>query len=98
MITDPPTGKRYREIIVRFTTWRQCTQVYKARKTAKKVKIHLDLTQKRVRLLKKANGLLEKVNGCFAFADVNCRLCLKLFDEYRYFSSKIELFEHIKYI
>ncbi len=73
VITDPSTGKRYRQIIVRFTTWRQRTQVYKARKSAKKVKIHLDLTQKRVRLLKKANGLLEKVDGCFAFADLSAR-------------------------
>ena len=98
VITDPDTGKRYRQIIVRFATWRHRTQVYKARKASKKVKIRLDLTHKRVKLLQKANGLLENVNGCFAFADINCRLCLKLNDEYRYFSTETELFEHIKYI
>ena len=58
----------------------------------------LDLTHKRVKLLQKANELLENVNGCFAFADINCRLCLKLNEEYRYFSTETELFEHIKYI
>ena len=92
VITDPDTGKRYRQIIVRFATWRHRTQVYKARKASKKIKIRLVLTHKRVKLLQKANGLLENVNGCFAFADINCRLCLKLNDEYRYFSTETELF------
>ena len=35
VITDPDTGKRYRQIIVRFATWRHRTQVYKARKASK---------------------------------------------------------------
>ena len=98
MITDPDTCKRYRQIIVRFAAWCHLTQVYKARKASKKVKILLDLTHERVQLLQKASGLLENVNGRFAFADINCRLCLKLNEEYRYCSTETELFEHIKYI
>eukprot|EP00795_Rhopilema_esculentum_P010165 gene10165-18833_t len=95
---DPVTGKRYRQIIVRFATWRHRTQVYKAIKASKKLKIRLDLTQKRIKLFIKANGLLEKVDGCFAFADINCRLCLKLNDEYCYFSTEPEFLECIKHI
>ena len=41
VITDPDTGKRYRQIIVRFAKWRHRTQVYKARKASKKVKYDL---------------------------------------------------------
>ena len=85
VVDDPDTGKRYRQIIIRFTTWRHRTQVFNARNVTKKSKIRLDLTHRGVKLLQKANGLLANSNDCFAFADINCRLCLKLKDKYRYF-------------
>ena len=97
VIKDPDTGKRYRQIIVRVATWRHRTQAYKARKATNKVKIRLDLTHKRVKMLQKVNGLLKDADKCFIFADINCRLCLKLNNEYRYFSTETELLENIKY-
>ena len=82
----------------KFATWRHRTQVFKARKATKKYKIRPDLTHRRVKLLQKANGLLANSNDCFAFADINCRLCLKLKDKYRYFSTETQLLEYVKLI
>ena len=98
VVDDSDTGKRYRPIIIRFATWRHRTQVFKARKATKKYKIRPDLTHRRVKLLQKANGLLANSNDCFAFADINCRLCLKLKDKYRYFSTETQLLEYVKLI
>ena len=80
-------GKRYRQIIVRFTTWRHRTAEYRARKKSKKYKIWLDLNKRRLKALDEANsifGAKEKSDDCFAFADVNCRLCVKLDGEFHY--------------
>lgn len=80
-------------MIVRFTSWRFRTHVYRARKTSRKYKIHLDLTRSRLNLINTANDLLEDAgrNKCFAFADVNCRPCLKLEDGFRFFSNEEDL-------
>ena len=88
-------GKRYRPMIVRFTTWRHRTAVYRARKNSLKYKIHLDVTRNRLKLIDRANDMLkeiEEVNG-FAFADVNCRTCLKMDDKYHYFESEEDLLQ-----
>ena len=88
-------GRRYRPMIVRFTTWRHRTAVYRARKASQKYKIHLDITKHRLRLMEKAKDLLnetEKRNS-FAFADVNCRMCLKLDDKYHYFETEEDLLQ-----
>ncbi len=72
-------GKRYRQVIVRFTTWRHRTQVYRARKKAQSHKINLDLTYYRSKAIQSANSLLKpKGSSYYAFADVNCRMCAKL--------------------
>ena len=87
-------GKRYRQIIIRFTTWRHRTAVYRARKKSSKYKIWLDLTKRRLKTLDEANSILEaeeKSDDCFAFADVNCRLCVKLDGEFHYFGNLDEL-------
>ena len=47
------------QMIVRLTTWRHRSEVYRARKKTKKVKIHLDLTKRRLDLLILANSLLK---------------------------------------
>ena len=39
-------GKRTRQMIVRFTTWRHRTALYRARKSCNQYKIRLDLTKK----------------------------------------------------
>ena len=88
-------GKRYRPMIVRFTTWRHRTAVYRAKKNSQKYKIHLDVTRNRLKLIDRANDMLkeiEEMNG-FAFADVNCRTCLKMDDKYHYFESEEDLLQ-----
>ena len=64
--------------------------VYRARKSAKKVKIHLDLTKSNLDLIIRANERLKGNDENFAFADVNCRLCLKLDGEFKYFETEHE--------
>ena len=95
--TKTENGKSSRQMIVRFTTWRHRTRVYHARKTktSGNYKVHLDITKKRLNMIGRANHWLT-VNGranCFAFADVNCRPCLKLEDGFHYFSNETELEE-----
>ena len=42
-------GKRYRQVIIRFTSWRHRTAAYKARKKSQKYRFQLDLTKRRVK-------------------------------------------------
>ena len=81
-------GKCYRQIIVRFTTLKHRTMVYRAPRD-----IRLDLTKKNVKLLSKANDLLEgkSLGDCYAFSDVNCRLCLNLAGKFQSFESEEQL-------
>ena len=92
-------GKRSRQIIVRFTTWRHRTQVYRARKKSTKYKIRLDLTKEKMKFLATANDMLKSngkaEEGSFVFADVNCRPCLKLVDDFKYFASEKEMLRFI---
>ncbi len=90
---DPATKKKYQPIIVRFTTWWHRTQVYRARKSTKKFQVRLDLTRKRAKLLAKANEKLKTRPDCYALADINCRLSVKLEDGYSFFNSEDELDE-----
>ena len=95
-------------MIVRFTTWRHRTKVYRARDKSKNanIKIHLDLTKSRYSILKEGRNKLIDVNGKmtaigangpvnFVFADINCRLVAKMKDNsYEYFDS-IKIFNKI---
>ena len=71
-------------MIVRFTTWRHRTEVYRARKKSKSVKIRLDLTKLRLNILEKAQTLIDESGGdckvAFVFADINCNLVAKMKD------------------
>lgn len=78
---------KVQQMIVRFTTWRHRTLVYRARKSSKKYKIHLDLTKPRLDMLIKANELLDENDEMFVFADVNCRLCAKTNEGFKYFET-----------
>ena len=71
-----------RSIIVRFTTFRHRTRFYRAKKKFKKgVKVKLDLTKKRHKLLIEANEYCEKSSTVkFCYADINCRLRVKWVD------------------
>ena len=92
----PDSDKKVRSIIVRFTTWRHRTAVYSARKKTNKFRISLDLTHQRVKLLKRANELIKNDDG-YAFADVNCRLCIKYNGNFNYFNDIYGLYDIIKY-
>ena len=81
-------GQLSQQVIVKFTSWRARTLFYRKRKNAKQeVKIELDLTKRRLDLLKFARRECkrnEKVD--FVFADVNL-----VVREFVIFHSKDEL-------
>ena len=68
-------------MIVKFVSWQLRTAVYKSRKKSRKVKIQLELTARRSKLLKHAKGkVAASTTFEFAFVDINCRLGLKTKD------------------
>ena len=74
---DSETNEEKSSVIVRFTTFRHRTMVYKQRKQIKNVKIRLDLTKVRFSLLMKAREKIENNDKVkFVYADINCRLRL----------------------
>ena len=92
--TDNDTGKKMQSIIVRFTTFRHRTIFYANRKNIKSgARIRLDLTKDCYNLLVSAR---KRVNNClevnYVYADINCRLKVKLADEsHKFFESMEEL-------
>ena len=88
-------GKRVKQMIVRFTTWRYRSMVYKARKQTSKYRIKLDLTRKRRDLIKKANESLVSENESFVFADINCNVCWLRKGEFLYFND-LQEFEKLR--
>ena len=90
-------GKTYQQVIVRFTTWRHRTYVYRARKSASSVKIRLDLTKDRLNLLLMAREVLKSYSDqFFAFADVNCTTRVNIDGKLSPFSSKQDLLDLLK--
>ena len=78
-------------MIVKFTTWRHRSDVYKARKGSK-YSISPDLTKERYNLLRNAREILDSWDNDssvdFVYADINCRLMVKLKDgEFKSFNS-----------
>ena len=94
---DEKSNKSCQSIIVRFTTWHHRTLAYRARKNTKKFRVRLDLTRKKMKLLEKANTWLGDNDENFAFADINCRLCIRLDGEFHYFKDENKLKDIIKY-
>lgn len=83
-------GKERKTMIVKFYSFNKRTSVYKARKSAKNnIKVHLDLTKARLRLLDGAKELITpNSNVDFVFADVNCNVVAKLKnDDYKFFDT-----------
>ena len=93
---DLKTKKKWQTIIVRFTTWRHRSIVYRARKKSETFKIQLDLTQRKLKLLEKANAWLKEKKDCFAFANINCYLCLFMDGTYKFFKDEYNLLDIIK--
>ena len=79
VVVNEKDGSKKQAIIVKFTTWRHRTILYRSRKNLDGTKVFLDLTQN--------NPLVE-----YVFADVNCTLCAKLSNgKYEHFSNEKEL-------
>ena len=99
--TDVKTNVKTKSIIVKFKSWGPRTEFYKARpkafvngeKKPCKFKVSLDLTKRRHDLLKNVQGTIKNYpDVCFAFADINCSLGLKLNDKiYHYFNDEHQL-------
>ena len=69
------TNKTCRSVIVRFTSFKHRTSIYRDRNILKDVRVKLDLTKKRYNILKSARSIADgKQDVNSVFADVNCRL------------------------
>ena len=88
------TGVSIRQqVIVRFTSSKSRTSVYRNRKKSKSLRYKVDLTKRRVNLLAKARQSTKHMDGIdYIFADINCRLNVKFNDgKFRVFNSETEL-------
>ena len=79
-------------MIVRFSTYRHRSILYRARKGQHKYGIRLDLTSKRFALLRQTQDLVKeqgtKCKADFAFADINCQLNFRMKDgSFKYFTT-----------
>lgn len=82
-------------LIMKFTSWKYRTAVYRGRKKLDSQKVLLDLTPRRAKLLSKAR-LMVKDNPSvdYSFADVNCRLGIKTINGvFKFFNSEEELLD-----
>ena len=80
-------------MIVRFTSWRARTAVYRSRVKNGKIRFYIDLTKRRFLLKKLA---MEKTQDnplvSFVFADVNNNICIRMANgEFKFFNSEYEL-------
>jgi len=74
-------GVKYHAMIVRFTTWRHRSLVYKSRKNSEKYDIKLDLTKERLEFLKKCQDYVKNLENSFVkfvCADINCNMVARL--------------------
>ena len=89
---DDSTHSKSQSIIVRFTTFRHRTLFYnKRKKLSKNVRIKLDLTKQRYNLLKYARERVENLeNVKYVYADINCRLKVRMSDDKEYFFDSVD--------
>lgn len=74
-------GRKRDIMIVKFTSFKHRTSVYRNRKVTDKYKIHLDLTKKRLGLLDQAKSMITKSSAVqFVFGDINCNTVARLVD------------------
>lgn len=95
-------GKKFKKgdaeihpVICKFTTWRHRTKVYQKRRATSKYTISLDLTKRRLELLKSAREIVKSFDFVdFVFADINCQLKIKFKNnKFVHFESEAELNE-----
>ena len=83
-------GKEKKTMIVKFYSFHKRTSLYRARKKDNfPVKIHLDITKKRLEILDEVRTIIkDRSNVSYVFADINCNLVAKLKDEsFKFFDS-----------
>ena len=82
-------GVRKQQIIVKFTTWDHRTRLYRARKKLASAKVYLDLTKPKFKLLKECQAKVRESDVVdYVFADVNCALCAKTYNnKFLYFNT-----------
>ena len=96
--TDKNSNVECKSVIVRFTSFRHRTMVYRAKKKMKPgVRVKLDLTKSRYTLLTDANKVVrQNPDNKFCFVGINCQLKIKWVDESiddKFYSSMDELQE-----
>ena len=84
-------------IIVKFTTFRHCTLLFRARRKLKDgAKLHVDLSKKRFKFLLDAQKYVENVGEVqFVYADVNCNLKVKFRNNEETFFTSMQEFGDI---
>ena len=92
---DKVSKKSCKSIIVKFTNFHQRTRFFRARHKIKSgVKVKVDLTKERYNLLKRANAYVKNISSTvFCYADVNCRLKVRLSDDNHKFFNNFEELE-----
>ena len=87
--------KTKQTIIVKFTTFRHRTLLYRARRKLKNgVKLHIDLSKKSFKLLLDAQKYVENVGEVqFVYASANCNLKVKFRNNDESFFTSIQELE-----
>ena len=89
-------SKSNHDVIVRFTTFRHRTLLYRKRKTLKGKSVHLDSTKSRLKLLNDAKNLISSRSDiAFCYADINCRCKVRYSDGKELFFESISDLEDI---
>ena len=92
-----PKKRKKQAIIIKFTPFRHCTLLYRARRKLKNdVKLHIDVSNKRFKLLLDAQKYVENVGVVqFVYADVNCNVKVKFCNNDERFFTSMQEFEDI---
>ena len=88
-------GKERQQMIVKFKSFNERTAVYRARKKAAVIRTRIDLTRRRLGILKEAKTVAEEHKDKieYVFADINCSLAAKLKNDSFIFFNSIETLE-----
>ena len=92
-VENKQTGVTDQAMIVKFTSWRHRTAVYRGRKKLQDKRIQLDLTSKRAGLLSFAKEKAKDYAEVdFVLVDINCRVGIKTKGgDFLFFDSELEL-------
>ena len=84
-------GTLHQQVIVRFSSFKDRSKVYRSLKKVKKVKIRLDLMKNRLGTRKLASEWAKRSGDVdFVFADINCNLVAKMKNGTFTFFSSVE--------